>query len=100
MKNCTDKSACMGRREFLVKAGIVAGGVVLTVSSLGSGALGAVFEDVTVPVGADSPLAKIGGSQIIDTSAGKVIVIHSDKGKYMAFSAKCTHKGALVAYNP
>ena len=99
MKNCNDKAACMGRREFLVKAGLVAGGVVLTVSSLGSTALGAAFEDVTIDVAADSPLAKVGGSQIVDSTAGKLIVIHADGDKYLAFSAKCTHKGALLDYD-
>ncbi len=99
MKNCNDRSACLGRREFLVKAGLVAGGVVLTVSSLGNSALGAAFEDVTVDVGADSPLAKVGGSQIVDSSAGKIIVIRAAEGKYNAFSARCTHKGALVEYD-
>ena len=100
MEDCIDKAAaCMSRREFFVKAGLVGGGVVLTLSSLNGTALGAAFEDVTVPVGPDSPLAKVGGSQVIDTSAGKVIVIRTDKAKYAAFSAKCTHKGGTVAYN-
>jgi cytochrome b6-f complex iron-sulfur subunit len=89
----------MDRREFLVKAGLVAGGLVLTVSSLRSAAFGASFEDVTVPVPADSPLAKVGGSQIVDTPAGKVIVIHAEKDEFHAFSAKCTHKGARLVYN-
>ena len=89
----------MDRREFLVKASLVGGGLVLTLSSLGSPALGSPFEEVTVPVGPDSPLAKVGGSQVIDTSAGKVIVIRTDKAKYAAFSAKCTHKGGTVAFN-
>jgi nitrite reductase/ring-hydroxylating ferredoxin subunit len=100
MKDCNDKAACMGRREFLVKAGLVAGGVVLTVSSLGNSALGAAFEDVTVDIGADSPLAKVGGSQIVDSTAGKIIVIHEADDKFVAFSAKCTHKGATLEYDP
>ena len=99
MKDCNEKSACMNRREFLVKTGVLAGGVVLTVSSLGGAALGRSFEDVNVPISPDGPLAKVGGSQVIDTSVGKVIVIQVDKGKYVAFSAKCTHKGSIVGYN-
>src|SRR6476620_179834 len=99
MKDCNDMSACMGRREFLVKAGLVAGGVVLTVSSLGNSALGAAFEDVTIDLAVDSPLAKVGGSQIVDSSAGKIIVLHEADDKYLAFSAKCTHKGGLVEYD-
>lgn len=90
----------MGRREFLVKAGLVAGGVVLTVSSLGGSALASAFEDVTIDVAADSPLAKVGGSQIVDSTAGKLIIIHEEGDKFVAFSAKCTHKGAILEYDP
>lgn len=89
----------MNRREFLVRTGIVAGGVMLTVSALGGTAFGRAFEDISVAITPDSPLAKVGGSQVIDSPAGKVIVIQVDKGKYVAFSAKCTHKGAIVGYN-
>jgi len=88
----------MGRREFLAKAGLVAGATVLTVSALGSAAMAMTFEDVSVPVGADSPLAKIGGSAYVDSSAGKIIVIHSGEGKFVAFSAICTHKRGLLEY--
>jgi len=89
----------MNRREFLVKTGLVAGGLVLTVSALGGSALGLPFEDVSVPITPDGPLAKVGGSQVVDSSAGKIIVIQVDKGKFVAFSAKCTHKGSIVGYN-
>ena len=101
MKDCTDKTACMGRREFLVKTGTVAGGLVLTVSSLGSNAFGAAFEDVTVPIGADSPLAKVGGSLVVDTSDPKVkvLVVRLEKSKFAAFSSRCTHKGTKLGYN-
>ena len=88
----------MGRREFLVKAGLVAGATVLTISAGGS-VLAARFEDVTVPVAADSPLAKVGGSQIVESTAGKIIVIHSGEGKWAAFSARCTHKGTTLKYD-
>lgn len=98
MKDCIETSACMGRREFLVKAGLVAGGVVLTVSSLGRAAAAATLEDVTVAIGADSPLAKVGGSQIVDSPAGKIIIIRTGESKFAAFSAKCTHKGGTVSY--
>ena len=99
MKDCNDSGACMGRREFLVKAGFAAGSIVLTVSTLGSTGVAAVFDDVTVTVGADSPLAKVGGFQIVDSSTGKLIVIHSAEDKFVAFSAKCTHRGATVEYD-
>ena len=89
----------MGRREFLVKAGLVAGATVLTVSSVGVGFGAARFEDVIVPIAADGPLAKVGGSQILASSAGKIIVIRSGELKFAAFSARCTHKGTLLNYD-
>src|SRR3569832_1434798 len=97
MKDCTDKGACMNRREFLVRTGVAAGGAVLTISALGGSAYGRSFDDVTVPITGD--LAKVGGSQVVAAGGGKVLVIHIDKDKYVAFSARCTHKGATVAYN-
>ena len=99
MKECHDKGSCMGRREFLVKAGLVAGATVLTVSSLRSIASASPFEDVTIAIGADSPLTKVGGSQIVDSSAGKLIVIRSGESKYAAFSAICTHKRGLMSFD-
>lgn len=99
MKDCNAEAACMGRREFLVKAGLVAGATVLTVSAGGNAFAANRFEDVVVPVAADSALAKVGGFQVVDSSAGKIIVIHSGEGKWAAFSAKCTHKGATLKYD-
>lgn len=89
----------MGRREFLVKAGLVAGATVLTVSALERSSFASAFEEVTVTLGPDSPLSKVGGSTYVDSSAGKIIVIQAAAGKFVAFSAKCTHKGGQVAYN-
>ena len=99
MKDCNVEAACMGRREFLVKAGLVAGASVLTVSAGGNVFGSSRFEDVTIPVAADSALAKVGGSQIIDSSAGKLIVIHVADKQFAAFSAVCTHKKGILEYN-
>jgi len=99
MKNCDRSDACLSRREFLVKAGLAAGAMVLTVSNLRTSADAMVFEDVTITVGPDSPLAKVGGFSIVDSSAGKIIVIREGDTKFAAFSAKCTHKGATVEYD-
>jgi nitrite reductase/ring-hydroxylating ferredoxin subunit len=99
MSDCKNNSACMDRRDFLVKAGILAGGGVLTISALGTSAFAGTFDDVTIDVAADSPLAKAGGSQIVDSSAGQIIVINEGDGKYGAFSARCTHKGGTVGYD-
>ena len=96
MKDCNDSGACIGRREFLVKAGLVAGGMVLTVSSLNAAV---AFEEVKIEIGADSKLAKVGGSQIVDSTAGKLIVIRTDEAKFAAYSARCTHKRAILGYD-
>jgi nitrite reductase/ring-hydroxylating ferredoxin subunit len=69
----------------------------LTVSS--GSAFASAIEDLTIPVAAGSPLAKIGGSQIVDSSAGKLIVIHVADSKYAALSAVCTHKRGVLEYN-
>ncbi len=99
MKDCNIMAPCMGRREFLVKAGLVAGATVLTVTMGENAFAAASFEDVVVPVAADSALAKVGGSQIVDSSAGKLIVIHVADKQFAAFSAFCTHKKGLLEYN-
>src|SRR4051794_2304364 len=99
MSDCKEKSACMDRRDFLVKAGFLAGGAVLAISALGTSAFAATFEDVIVEVPADSPLAKTGGSRLIDSPAGQIIVVNEGDGKFGAFSARCTHKGGTVAYD-
>jgi len=99
MKSCDRSDACLSRREFLVKAGFAAGAVVLTVSSLYTSAIAAVFEDITVAIGPESPLAKVGGFTIVDSTAGKIIIIREGDAKFAAFSAKCTHKGGLVEYD-
>lgn len=99
MKPCNQKSACVSRREFLVRTGLVGAATVLTVS-VPNGVFGSpATEDVTVAVGADSPLMKVGGFQIVDTAAGKIIVIRKDEHTFAAFSALCTHKRAVVGYD-
>jgi len=106
MENCKDENKCGGRREFLVKASAIAGGVVLSLSGL-STAQGqkddskddsAIAEDLVLKLDSSSPLSKAGGSQIFDTKAGKIIVIRNDDTSFAAFSAKCTHKGGTLAY--
>ena len=69
---------------------------MLTVSSLKAAT---AFEDVTVSIAADGPLAKVGGSQIVESSAGKLIVIRTEDAKFAAYSARCTHKRAILGYD-
>ncbi len=99
MKNCPEKSDCGSRREFLVKSALVTGGVVLALSGNGH-AFGQPFEDVTVAIDQKSPLSKVGGSLIVDSTAGKIIILRTGDAAFVAFSAKCTHKGGIVALDP
>ena len=44
-------------------------------------------------------LGKIGGFQVIDTEAGRVIVARIDADNFAACSAVCTHRGCEVGYS-
>jgi cytochrome b6-f complex iron-sulfur subunit len=61
---------------------------------------GTTVEDVVVPIDDKSPLNTIGGSTIVDSSVGKVIVVRTGETTFVAFSAICTHKHGTVEYNP
>ena len=98
MKDCNKNSDCSGRREFLVKTAGLAGGLVLTIYGIGS-ALGRSFADVSINIDSSSPLSKIGGSVVVDSSAGKIIVARTGEAAFIAYSAKCTHKGGIVDYD-
>lgn len=100
MKDCNEIADYTSRREFLVKAALVAGGLVLTVS--GSAASLKAFvpvEDLVVPIDEKSPLAKVGGSVVVNSKAGKIIIVRTGESSFAAFSAKCTHKGGIVEYD-
>jgi Rieske Fe-S protein len=107
MKNCNDEKECGGRREFLVKASAIAGGVVLSLSGL-SAARGqkddpksadTAADDLVLKLDASSALNKVGGTQTFDTKSGKIIVVHTGEMNFAAFSAKCTHKGGPLEYD-
>lgn len=96
MKDCNEIADCSSRREFLVKAAFMAGGLALTLSG---SAFGTAFEDVVIPIDDQSPLNKIGGSAVVDSAAGKIIILRTGDAAFVAFSAKCTHKGGIVSYD-
>ena len=101
MKDCDEIADCLGRREFLVKSALVAGGVVLTISGVARAAnfLGSLA-DVTVSINDKSPLSEIGGSILVDSTAGQIIVVRTGDSSFIAFSALCTHKRGLIDYDP
>ena len=96
MEDCNEVVDCTGRREFLIKTAMLAGGLVLTLS--GATALTAAVADVVVPINDKSPLNKVGGSLLIPSDAGKIIIVRTGETTFVAFSAKCTHKGGTVEY--
>lgn len=98
MKNCNDLSDCGSRREFLVKSALVAGGLVLSLSGTGT-VIGRAFDDLTVAIDATSPLNKVGGSIVVDSTAGKIVILRTGDAAFVAFSAKCTHKGGIVEFD-
>lgn len=106
MKNCNDENACSGRREFLVKATATTGGLLLSLASAGAvsaqtkeGAPQTTDENLVVKLDEKSGLTKAGGSETIETKAGKVILVRNSDMSVSAFSAKCTHKGGPIKYN-
>jgi cytochrome b6-f complex iron-sulfur subunit len=98
VKDCNDVVDCSGRREFIVKSAMLAGGLVLTLSGAGSG-FAAPFEDVTIAIDDKSPLNKVGGSATVESSAGKIVVARTGDTTFVAVAAKCTHKGGPIKYD-
>ena len=106
MTNCNDENKCGGRREFLVKASAIAGGVVLSLSGLSAAnaqketkSADTAAEDLVLKLDASSALSKVGGTQTFDTKSGQIIVIRNGDMNFSAFSTKCTHKGGPVSYD-
>ncbi|MEP6904012.1 MAG: Rieske 2Fe-2S domain-containing protein [Actinomycetota bacterium] len=103
---------CGGRREFLVKATAIAGGVVLSLSGLSAAQAqkdkdkdkkkdgDTMNEDLVLKLDASSPLSKVGGTDTVETkSAGKVIIVRNGEMSFAAFHAKCPHKGGPIKYD-
>lgn len=99
-KLCEDKEkTCSGRREFLVTASAIAGGLILNLANVGETSAAPVLADTTVTLDEKSPLNTVGGSQVIEIGGNKVIVARTGENSYSAVSAKCTHKGATLKYD-
>lgn len=108
MKQSKDEAVCSGRREFLVKATATTGGLLLSLS--GAGALSAQSgqsqpaatgeaDDVVVKLDEKSALNHAGGSEVIETKSGKIIVIRNSDMSISAFSDVCTHKGGPLKFD-
>ena len=118
--------SCPARREFLVRATTTVGGLVLALS-LGQRAMAQDpapaapvaptapvapetpaapaapvvpdEDDVVLKIDKDSPLNTVGGSQVVETKVGKVLIVRTAEATFAATSAICTHRGATMAYN-
>ena len=93
---------CDNRRDFLVKASVTAGGLLLSLSGASLAKAETVAttpEEVVIKLDEKSPLNKVGGNLIIDTKNGKVIIVRTGETAFSAYSAVCSHKGALLGYN-
>jgi Rieske Fe-S protein len=91
---------CSGRREFLVSASALAGGLVLSLANVESASAETKQSTETViKLDDKSPLNKVGGSQTVETSGGKVVIARTDEATFVAVSAKCTHSGGPLKYD-
>ena len=99
-KLCDDKEkSCSGRREFLVSAGAIAGGLVLSLANVEKTSAAVPATETVIKLDENSPLNKVGGSAIVDTPSGKVIIARTSEASFAAVSAVCTHKGATLGYD-
>ena len=110
MNDCSEKTECGGRRDFLVKAGVIAGGMVLSLSNVGTAqertdsknamATAKTGDDeISLKLDDKSPLNKIGGYQTVETKSGKIVIVRVSEAEYKAYSAVCPHKGGPIKYD-
>jgi Rieske Fe-S protein len=93
---------CSNRREFLVKTTAGAGGILLSLSGQTSADTATPdhsADNIIVKLDGSGALAKVGGSQKIETAAGPVLIVRTGDLEFRAFSAKCTHKGGTLSFD-
>lgn len=109
----SNNSICNNRREFLVKASVIASSVFLGLSDvravdarqddatagIQSISAAATAEETVLKLDEKSPLSKVGGFETIETKAGKVVVVRTADLSFKAYSAVCPHKGGPIAYD-
>lgn len=104
MKNdCQETvNTCSGRREFLVSASAIVGSLILSFPASaqeGKKSADASAEDIVLKLDDQTPLSKVGGSQVVETKSGKIVIARTGETSFVALSAKCTHSGGTVAYD-
>ncbi len=65
----------------------------------GVGKAFASFADVEIVIDEASPLNRVGGSTIVDSPSGKIIIVRTGDTAFLAYSARCTHKSSTVGYD-
>ncbi len=99
--NCheTEKN-CSGRREFLVSTSAMAGGLLLSVGTAQKvSATTTPAAETVIKLDENSPLNKVGGSLVVETASGKVVIARTGEASFSAVSAVCTHKGGTLGYD-
>jgi cytochrome b6-f complex iron-sulfur subunit len=93
------------RRHFLRQAACATGLVValpslsLAADEKADDAPEKISDDVVLKTGEHKALNKIGGSEVVATEAGKLIVARTGESSFAACSAICPHKGAQLEYD-
>ena len=98
------EATCNARRQFLVRAGTTAaGGLLLSLTTSAQdkkgGKMDALAEETILKLDEKSPLNKVGGSQTLETKAGKVIVVRAGEAAFVAYAAVCPHSGGPIKYD-
>jgi cytochrome b6-f complex iron-sulfur subunit len=90
----------MQRREFLKVAGGVTAGLCLgCMSGCNSQAKTVIQGQMEINVNDFPELAVVGGwIRTKSTDYPPILIIHSEEGRYLALSAKCTHLGGPLQY--
>jgi cytochrome b6-f complex iron-sulfur subunit len=100
------QESCSGRRRFLCQVAGAAGSLTLglstlraTVAEAQTTAAGKGNDDLVLKFNEHKDLSKVGGSEVITTDTGKVIVARTDETTFAACSAICTHRGGQLFYD-
>jgi len=89
---------CSSRRALL--GGLVAGGLALSLQQVLEADEPQANEPLQIVLSfrEHRELSRVGGSQVIESPRGKLIVARVDESSFVALSAICTHKGCEVEY--
>ena len=106
--NDCESVGCHGRRQFLRQITCIGGCLALSLAAWPTVVTGeeakeqnkdeGKYADVVLKLSEHPALSKIGGFEIVKTSAGKIIVARTGQDTFVACAALCTHRGAQLTY--